>query len=902
MPTETRGSQRALSRLPCLALLLAFALGAPAATGTQEPAPSPAAETRTRQEIFGLAPLSAGETLELPEVDAALPRPQDFLGYPLGERFTHWDRMQSYLEKLAAASPRVEMAEYGKTYEGRPLVLLTVSSPENLARLPEIRRDLARLADSTGLSSAGREELARGVPAVVWLAYGVHGNESSSSEAALGAAYALAAGQGEVARWLEKVIVVIDPLSNPDGRERYLASYEQRQGTSPNPRKSAAEHQEPWPGGRTNHYLIDLNRDWAWITQQETAARIAAYRAWEPQVYVDFHEMGAESSYFFPPPADPVHPQIDRRTLSWIDVFGRANARVFDRLGWLYFKNENYDLFYPGYGDSYPSLRGAVGMTYEMAGGGRAGRAYLRADGTLLTLPDRVARHLATSLSTVATAAAHKQGILEDFAASRAKAAETPRTYLWEAGQPEAAALAELLLRHGIRVERLTLGVDAPARKLGGKPEASGLHRFREGTYAVSTGQPLGNLVEALLALETRMDPRFLERQRQLFEQNLSSEFYDVTAWSLFAAYNLNAWSTDGVMRGTAPLPHGDGSLGGDPGELGWLIPPQGIASYRLEAELQKRRVVHRVALSGFEHEKAEQAAGTIFIPRRGNREDLATELATLLSGAGLEARSVSSSFGMSKLSLGSSDFAPVRPVHAGLVGGDGVDSTSFGFLWSLLDRDVAVIHDRLDLPRLGELDLSDFDVLILPGGSYTAVSEKTLGELDNWVRAGGVLVGIGDAISWLRDKKLTDIKPWEAPEEDPESEASPEDKALAERPIFTPGAILKTRLSPLHPLALGLSTSPPVLYEGSTVLKATGDPRIDVLRATDEDPVLAGLAWPEAKERLAGSLLVSAEKKGRGSVILFVQDPAFRLFWRATTPLFLNAVLYGPSSGLGGR
>lgn len=898
MSIATRGSRRALISAPVLTLLLAAALAA--ATAAQEPA-KPAADGPSRQEAFGLAPLSAGETLELPAVDPALSRPQDFLGYPLGERFTHWDRMLAYFEKLAATSPRVEIAEYGRSYEGRPLVLLTVSSPENLARLPEIRRDLARLADPTGMTASGREQLARGLPAVVWLAYGVHGNESSSSEAALGAAYALAAGQGEVEHWLENVIVVIDPLSNPDGRARYLSSYEQRQGATPNPRKGAAEHQEPWPGGRTNHYMIDLNRDWAWISQQETAARIAAYREWEPQVYVDFHEMGVESSYFFPPPADPVHPQIDRRTLSWIEVFGRANARAFDRQGWLYFKSESYDLFYPGYGDSYPSLRGAVGMTYEMAGGGRAGLSYQRADGTLLTLPDRVARHLATSLSTIATAASHRQGILEDFAASRAKAAEAPRTYLWESGQPEAAALAELLQKHGIRVERLTGGLETLARKVGGKG-AAGLHRFREGAYAVSTGQPLGNLVEALLALESRMDPRFVERQRQLFEQNLSGEFYDVTAWSLLAAYNLEAWTVEGVVRGAAPLPRSEGRLGGEPGELGWLIPPQGLASYRLEAELQKRRVVHRVALSGFEHEGAGQAAGTIFIPRRGNREGLADEIAALLAGTGLTARSVSSSFGMSKLSLGSSDFAPVRPVHAGLVGGEGVDATSFGFLWSLLDRQVGVAHDRLELARLGDLELSDFDVLILPAGSYRTVSAKTLDALDNWVRGGGVLVGIGDAISWLREKKLTDVKVWEAPAEDPESEASPEEKILAERPIFTPGAILKTRLSPLHPLALGLAAAPPVLYEGAMVLRATGDPRIDVLRALDDEPVLAGLAWPEAKERLAGSLLVSAEKKGRGSVVLFVQDPAFRLFWRATTPLFLNAVLYGPSSGLGGR
>lgn len=880
-------------------LLLAAFPPVPAWAG----APAGDSTARARQEAFGLAPLSGGETLDLPPVDAKIPSPAAYLGYPLGSRFTHWDRVRGYLETLAAASGRVRLAEYGRTYEGRPLVLATLSSPENLARLPEIERGLARLAHPASLTSSEREALSRELPAVVWLAYGVHGNETSSTEAAMAAAYALAAGQGETARQLERLIVVLDPLSNPDGRERYVAAYEQRQGGEPNPRRAAAEHWEPWPGGRFNHFVIDLNRDWAWASQQETRARLAAYRAWEPQVYVDFHEMGADASYFFPPAAEPIHPQIDRRTVAWLDVFGRANAAAFDRQGWLYFKDENYDLFYPGYGDSYPSLRGAVGMTYEMAGGGRAGLALTRPDGTPLRLADRVARHLTTSLVTLATAAAHKDKLLEDFAASRGKAAEAPRTYLWDGDQPEARALADLLALHGIEVGRLAQSAEVPARRLAGKGEAT-LHRFAAGTYAVSTAQPLGNLIEALLAPDSRMDSRFVDRQRQRFEQNLPGEFYDITAWSLTSAFNLTAWTSEGPPpHGVQPLPATTAKAAGgirSEGTVGYLIRPQGVASYRLEAALQERKLVHRVALAGFTVDGADYPSGTIFVPRGGNPPSLAADLAGLLAGCGLEAQGVATSFGVAGLSLGSSGMPAVKPVHIGLVGGDGVDATSFGFLWSLLDRQVGASYDRLDLQRLGELDLSDFDVLVLPSGDYAAIPDKTQAALDVWNRAGGVLVGIGDAIAWLREHKMTAQKPWEAPEDDPESERTPAEKARDQRSIFTPGAILETKMSPVHPLTLGLPSSPPVLYEGSVVLKATGDPRIDVLVAKDRDPVVAGLAWPEAKERLAGSLLISSEKRGRGSVILFVQDPGFRLFWRATTPVLLNALLYGPSAGLG--
>jgi len=899
------------------ALFLSAALSLSAAPAAARPVESPAAAAGL------VAPLSRGETLDLPaSFDERVPRPDAVLGYPLGNRFTHWDAMIGYLEKVAAASPRVKMWSYGRTYEGRPLELLAISSPENLARLEEIRKDHLRLSDPGSLTDGEKDRLLRSLPLLVWLAYGVHGNESSSSEAALGTVYLLAAGKGDVEDLLRNCIVLIDPQVNPDGRERYITSYGQRRGEDPNPHRAAAEHWEPWPGGRQNHYLIDLNRDWAWASQQETRFRIAAYRSWEPQVYVDFHEMNSESSYFFPPSADPVHPQIDRRIVSWLDTFGRANAEAFDRQGWIYFKGESYDLFYPGYGDSYPSLRGAVGMTYEMAGGGRGGLVLNLADGSPLTLADRVARHLTTSLTTVRTAARNGKRLLEDFVAGRVKAASDPRTYLWSADQQEARALAGLLARHGVRVDQLTKDTDLTAHKLTGGQDTQ--HRFPAGTYAVATTQPLGNLVEALLELDSPMTESFIDRQRQRLEQNLSPEFYDITAWSLPLAYNVETWvstKVPGNMRsvsaatGSPTDALGDtfgegGGIRGN-GTLGFLVRPQGLASYRLEAELQKRRIRHRVALAAFTGGDASFPAGTVFIPRHGNPESLRQTLESLLQADGVAAQAIVSSYDFKGLSLGSSSIVAVRPVRVGLLSGDGIDASSFGFLWSLLDQHIGLPHDRLDLAALRQLDLSELDVLIFPSGDLDdRISDKTRAALDAWVKSGGVLVAIGDAVKWLQEHDMTSVKSWKPPEkkdvdkkqEDPEASENGAEKELATRSIFTPGAALATRMQPSHPLTLGLPSSPAVLFEGSTVLKPMGDPRKDVLVAADESPVIAGFAWPEAEERLAGSLLVGMEQRGLGSVVLFAQNPAFRLFWRATTPIFLNAVLYGPSTGVGTR
>ncbi|HEX5759755.1 MAG TPA: M14 family zinc carboxypeptidase [Thermoanaerobaculia bacterium] len=886
-----------------LAALLAVLCLAASAAGAQ--APAAAAKPPL------LAPLSGGQELPLPAAtEAAVPSPAEVLGYPLGSRFTHWDRIVEALAAIDHASDRVTMWEYGRTYEGRPLQLVAVSAPANIARLEAIRAERLRLADPAGLAAGERERLVRELPVVVWLAYGVHGNESSSAEAAMATAWLLAAAGGETAELLRDTVVLIDPLSNPDGRERYVHAYEQRTGSRPNPDPAAAEHFEPWPGGRHNHYLLDLNRDWAWASQQETRHRLAAYRQWEPLVYVDFHEMGTESTYFFPPAAEPIHPRIDRALVSWLDAFGRANAQAFERQGWIYYTGENFDLFYPGYGDSYPSLRGAVGMTYEMAGGGRAGAALALPDGSTLTLADRVARHLTTSLATVRTAAQNRRRLLEDYAAARTPPrGEDARTFLWPADQQEARALADLLALHGVRVEQLAEEATLPARPLtAAAGEAASPRQFAAGTFAVSTAQPLGDLVEALMELEAPMSPGFLERQRSRIEQDLSPEFYDITAWSLPLAFNVRTWVAAGTPRGLRPAEEGRSAVRGS-GELGWLVPPQGLASYRLAARLQEKAVPHRIALQPFTAAGTAFPSGTLFVPRPRGGSAADTAAAATLTGAleelALTAHRIGSSYELKGLSLGSDDMAAVRRSRVGLVAGDGVDPTSFGFLWHLLDREVGVPHRRVDVERLGDLDLWSFDVLVLPDGfDYDgAIGEKTREQLTAWVRSGGVLVAVGGAVEWLQDHELTKIKRWKPPEKDPEEGEDEERmKGPEDRPLFTPGAALATTMRASHPLTLGLQSPPAVLVEGTTVLLPTGEPRQDVVVAAEDDPVVAGFAWPEAEERLAGALLVGSERVGAGSLVLFAQDPSFRLFWRATTPLLLNAVLYGPSIGLGGR
>ena len=866
----------------CLLPLLALAAGASAAA-----------------EPPLLAPLSDGQQLPLPDLDAALPSPARHLGYPLGERFTRHAEILDYLRTLDQASPRVAMWQYGETYEHRPLVMLAISTPENIARLDELRSLRGDLDRTHSLGNEARNRLLAEMPTVVWLAYGVHGNESSSAESAMAAAYVLAAGRGAEAPDLSRMVVLLDPLLNPDGRERYVNNYLARRGSSPNPDPSAYEHSEPWPGGRGNHYFIDMNRDWAWASQIETRARIEQMNVWEPQVVVDFHEMSADATYFFPPTAEPHHPAFDAGTRRWLDTFGRGNAAAFDRMGWTYYVGEEFDFFYPAYGDTYPTLRGGIGMTYEVAGGGGAGSVVEREGSGRWHLADRVARHLATSIATVGTAAAQHRQLLADFVAERDEQARGPgRLFVWRADQQEAAELADLMALHGIAVGQLRRDEEIEARPVsGGDPRRV---RLPAGSWAVSTSQPLGGLARALLEREAALPDSFLERQRERASENLDTQFYDITAWALPLAYNLEAWMSEDQVPVEAATPRSF-PANAPAARVGWLVPPQGLETYRLAAGLLRDGIGFRVALEPTAAGARALPAGTLFVPRAG-RDTLDARLGRLAQQAGVELVPVDTSYTSGGIPLGSERMVAVRAPRLGLVAGSGIASTSFGALWHLLDRDLGLEHTVVDVASLGSADLSRFGALLLPeGGGYGRLGDEDVARLSAWVERGGVLVAIGDAVDWLHGRELTAFaaRDLDAPSEEGDGEGSGAPPADTDRvwdtELFVPGAIVATEIRQ-HPLTAGLLAPPAFLFWGDEFHDATGDPQQDLVRVRGNDPLLAGVAWSEAREQLPGALLVGVEQKGRGRVVAFAQDPAFRLFWRGTMPLLLNALMYGPS------
>ncbi|MCG8606734.1 M14 family metallopeptidase, partial [bacterium] len=344
-----------------------------------------------------------------------IPTLEQIVGHAWGEKITSHGEMEKYIQALAAASPNIILQEHGKTWEGRTLYHMIVASEPNLARLDEIKSGLQKLADPRTIRDSEAEELIESLPSVAWLAYGVHGNEISSTDAGLLTAYHLAASQTDTLAKLvlANSIVILDPLENPDGRDRFVNYYRQTRGAQPDPDQQAAEHNEAWPGGRTNHYLFDMNRDWFALTQPETQGRVKAYLEWFPHVFVDLHEMGSNSTYYFAPPADPMNPEIPKAQNDWLRRFGQNNARWFDRMQFDYFTREVFDSFYPGYGEGWPMFHGSIGMTYEQASA--RGLVVKREDETTMHYRDAVQHHFISSLSTAETAARNHEDLLRYF-------------------------------------------------------------------------------------------------------------------------------------------------------------------------------------------------------------------------------------------------------------------------------------------------------------------------------------------------------------------------------------------------------------------------------------------------------------------------------------------------------
>jgi len=846
--------------------------------------------------------------------DTHVPTLKQVLGHDLGEDISTPDEIATYLKALHAAAPdRTRLIQYGTSWEGRPLYVMVVGSADRLSRLDAVKAGLRQLADPRGLSAADGARLINDLPVVVWMMHAVHGNEVSSSDAALAEAYYLLAAQGDarVETMLRDAVVLVDPLQNPDGRARFVASNQQGRSALPDSEPSSIEHDEPWPGGRPNHYLFDMNRDWLALSQVETRARARLGLEWHPQVAVDLHEMGGNSTYYFAPPAEPANPYITARQREWLQSFGKENARRFDARGFAYFAREVFDAFYPGYGDSWPMFQGAIAMTFEQAS--PRGLAYRRDDDTVLTYREAVLHHFTAALQTIETAATNRAALLRDYLEFRRTAVAegekaSTREYLVPPGvDPErAAAFGRKLVEHGIDVRRLEEPVKVGARDLP------------VGTLAIAAAQPAFRLLRNLMDPDIRMDEKFLKEQERRRQKRLGDQIYDVTAWSLPLLYDVEVVTSSAPVTGRATVITADPvrpSAPLTPATAAYLM-PWGSGTAAVVVEALQSGIKLRTAGEAFTIGPRKYDVGTVIVRVPDNSPGQLARLGDIVARHGVEVVPLDSTWVDDGMSLGSNDAAVIKTPKVLLVWDSPARSDSAGWARFVLEQRFHQPVTTVRASSLRRIDLPRYNVLVLPSGTYTSTfSEDELRRLKDWISGGGVLITIAEASRWATGEKvgllatkteMRDGRPAGVDEKDDKKPAADAKKPFdyeqaiqpeKESPESVPGALLRVALDREHWLAAGLDDEIQSVVEGARVFTPIKlDRGRNVGTYAKKDRLVAGgYAWQNSQDLLPQKAFLIDQPMGRGHVIAFAEDPNFRAVAEATELLFINAVVLGP-------
>ncbi len=808
----------------------------------------------------------------------ALKSPDEFLGYPLGQKFTPHYKIVDYFKSAAAAMPSMmKLQSYGLTNEGKELLLAVVSSPENINRIDEIRKNNLRL---TGLLTDKPADIK--APAIVWMSYNVHGNEASSSEVSMKVLYELLSSKNaNETGWLNSTVILIDPCLNPDGRDRYVNWYNQVVGKNFNANSNAREHDEPWPGGRTNHYNFDLNRDWAWQSQVETQQRIKLYNEWMPSVHCDFHEQYVNSPYYFAPAAEPLHEVITPWQRSFQVTMGKNHARYFDAKGWLYFTKEYFDLFYPSYGDTYPIYNGSIGMTYEQAGHSFAGLA-IALDNDTLTLKDRIEHHFTTSMSTIEVASQNAEKINSEFKKffdeGRNNGNGIYKTYIVSAAnESKLSGLKDLFDRNNIIYSYTKQGVTVKGYNyFTGKDES---YTTAQNDLLISSYQVKSTLIKVLFEPISKLQ---------------DSATYDITAWALPYAYGIQAYAVKEKLAGQAmqareiPAPVGRN-------EYAYLVEYNSFNDGKLLVSLISNGIKVRFAEKNFSWNGRKFNKGSLVILRNGNEGKLEKFIA-LTNEFKSSITAVTSGFMESGFDFGSDKLHVLKKQTVAMLTGEDANSNAAGEVWHLFEQQLGYPITLINAGALSYADLKNIDVIIIPDGDYKFLSEKEANTvLKLWVKQGGRIIAIENAVvqmaagEWgIKIKKEDEEKP----EDKKPSYADIKRYENRERDVIKnniPGAIYKVELDDSHPLAFGYPDYYFSLKRNTSVYEFLKDGwNIGVIKKENQ---VSGFVGSKAKEKIKDGTVIAVQQYGKGSVVYFADDPVFRSFWENGKALLTNAV-----------
>ncbi len=817
---------------------------------------------------------------------AKLQSPDEFLGYPLGSQYTFHYRLVEYFQHIAKGKPEfVKLIQYGKTNEDRPLMLAVISDPGNMANIEEIRKDnLRKVGFESGTSGTN--------VTFVWISCSVHGNEPSGSESAMKTIYELVnADNATTKTWLKNTVVLMDISVNPDGYSRYTNWFKQVGHAQPNHHPESREHQEPWPGGRVNHYYFDLNRDWAWLSQIESQQRIAEYKKWMPHVVADLHEMGYNSPYYFAPAAQPYHQYITPWQSSFQFNVGRNNAKYFDQNGWLYFTREVFDLLYPSYGDTYPTYNGAIGMTYEQGGGPRGGRSIRLDNNEVMTLADRVNHHHTTSMATIEVASLNADKLCSNFSAYYEQAVKNPqgpyKTYIIkQTNAPnKIKELCKLLDAHKIKYGSLKSGASVNGFDYIQTKEA--VYEAKTGDLVISAYQPMSVLTQILF------DPE------NVINDSLT---YDITAWGLPYAFGLDAIATKQKIMSDQPYNFpANFTVPSVQKPYAYLVEWASSDNVRFLSGLLQNGVKVRVAEEAFVLSGKTYSIGTLVITRADNKSkaDLLDELVLRLAKENNQAlQTTVTGFSDNGRDLGSGHTRLVDSPNIALVWDEDVDENAFGHIWSYLEKTISYPVSVIKAKQLGSAGMKKFNTVILPNGYYS-LDNNVLDKLKAWVGEGGKLIALENAISSFEDKPGFNVTRYASKSEKEEHDSLKEkfENRLAsyhhaERCSVSdgnPGAIIKNVVDFTHPLGYGLSKTY-FSMKTNTILFGYLKDTWNVIR-TEGKPTVIGFVGDHVKSQLKNVTTGAVQNMGNGRIVYLTDSPVFRGFWHQGELLMGNAL-----------
>lgn len=845
---------------------------------------------------LALASVQPSNFYPLGPYDPAVRRPESVLGYAPGTKHTLYRDQERVIEELARTAPRrVRTWEFGKSWLGHPLKLVAVSSEENIAQLESLRKRMAVVA-----SGATGEEAARAMenlPTFVWINQTIHGDESASFESAMWLIYNLAASRNQrVADALKKTVVLINPVYNPDGHERFTLWNRSVAVGSDHP--LTIEREQPsWVRGRVNHYRFDMNRDRVSLSQAETRAEVAEFFRWNPQVYIDQH--GQTSEYFFPPNPMSVHAGVERdRFNKWTEVFGKAKGKAFDEKGWLYFVRDAFDLYYAGYLDSFTSLTGTIGMTHEADGGFMLRDT--KDDGSPLTLELGMEKHLTTALVTIFTSADNRKALLDSYAGFKRRAVTGQH-----AGKFQRVVVSSddprplVRLQNHLKRANIKSSFAASEFKQADANDywstSRGEQNFAKHSLVIDMAQQEGPLAKALLEPGQDFEPEFVKRQIEImdkmesrnprFGQSEFPEFYDTTAWSLIYGYGLKAWwcETAPKIATIESLPNAASPKLED-AVVGWVLDYRDDTDILATMKLAQDGVRVRVATKPMRLGGMDVRPGEFIFLKGRNDDDLKAKLEAAYKGTGARLRGLATTFpDAGKNSPGSDAIKLIAPPKIGIVMGASDWTTSYGSVRYLFEQEFEFPFVPLNVSALSR-NLDDFSCIILPSGRYASLPTGFL----DWIRAGGCAVVLG-AEGWaIGDGRLAKL----------DAATLEGGKAIRDIPGTYYQGLLEGRSFLSYGFGVQFDGAAPIAIpaSGSRFYKvgASGNPAV---RFPEKDVRhLSGWEWPNnSAPALANTVWVHDQEMGAGRAVLFMQDPTERILTPGYHKMLLNAIFVGP-------